>query len=139
MNPSASTTGASRRTATVGLLIAVSLVVAACSGSSSTEPETLTANGGQIEFGAEVYASSCASCHGSDLGGTDQGPSHLSMVYEPNHHGDDAFRSAIANGAPQHHWTFGSMPPVPGLSTDEVDAVIAYVRAQQQEQGFDPQ
>ena len=87
--------------------------------------------------GAEVYAQSCASCHGADLRGTNQGPSHLSIVYEPNHHPDDAFRSAIANGAPQHHWTFGDMPPVDGLTDDDVDAVIAYVRSEQQRLGFE--
>jgi hypothetical protein len=65
------------------------------------------------------------------------GPSHLSIVYEPNHHPDDSFRSAVANGAPQHHWDFGDMAPVSGLSDQDVDAVIAYVRAEQQRQGFE--
>ena len=69
--------------------------------------------------------------------GTDDGPSHLSIVYEPNHHGDDSFRSAIANGAPQHHWAFGDMEPVEGLSDADIEAVIDYVRAEQQRQGFD--
>lgn len=138
MNPANLITGVTRRTALMGLLIAASALIAACSSSSTSASNPSGAAGGKVELGANVYNASCASCHGSDLGGTDQGPSHLSIVYEPNHHGDDAFRSAIANGAPQHHWTFGPMPPVPGLSTAEVDAVIAYVRAQQQAQGLDP-
>ena len=87
--------------------------------------------------GAQVYAQTCASCHGDDLRGTDKGPSHLSIVYEPNHHTDDSFRSAIANGAPQHHWNFGDMQPVDGLSDDDVEAVIAFVRAEQERQGFE--
>lgn len=87
--------------------------------------------------GAEVYASSCASCHGSDLRGTDKGPSHLSIVYEPGHHNDDSFRSAIANGVPQHHWPFGDMDPVPGLSPTDVESVIAFVRSEQQRLGFE--
>ena len=86
---------------------------------------------------AEVYAESCASCHGTDLRGTDKGPPHLSIVYEPDHHTDDSFRSAIANGAPQHHWSFGDMEPVEGLSDDDVEAVIAFVRAEQERQGFE--
>ena len=61
----------------------------------------------------------------------------LSIVYEPNHHTDDSFRSAIANGAPQHHWPFADMEPVEGLSDDDVEAVIAFVRAEQQRQGFE--
>jgi hypothetical protein len=58
-------------------------------------------------------------------------------VYEPGHHSDDAFRTAIANGSPAHHWDFGDMPAVPGLSAAEVDGIIAYVRQVQQEQGYD--
>ena len=113
---------------------ALSMGVAAC-GSDDTAPTN--AAGSQVERGAEVYAESCASCHGADLRGTDKGPSHLSIVYEPNHHTDDSFRSAIANGAPQHHSNFGDMEPVEGLSDDDVEAVIAFVRAEQERQGFE--
>ncbi len=87
--------------------------------------------------GEALYQSNCASCHGADLGGTDKGPSHLSIVYEPNHHGDDSFRSAIANGAQQHHWNFGDMAAIPGLDDDEIDAVIGYIRSEQERQGFE--
>lgn len=86
--------------------------------------------------GSEVYDASCASCHGVELEGTDKGPSHLSTVYEPNHHPDEAFRAAIANGAPQHHWPFGPMPPVEGLDDADVDAVIAFIRSEQERQGL---
>jgi hypothetical protein len=58
-------------------------------------------------------------------------------VYEPNHHGDDAFRSAINAGARQHHWTFGDMEPINGLSDAEVTDIISYVRAEQERQGFE--
>jgi len=115
---------------TVGLAVGL----AAC-GSDDTEP--ISAGGSQLDQGAEVYAESCASCHGADLRGTDEGPSMLSIVYEPNHHTDDSFRSAIANGAPQHHWPFGDMEPVDGLSADDVEAVIAFVRVEQERQGFE--
>jgi mono/diheme cytochrome c family protein len=121
---------------TLGLVAAITallLVVAAC-GDDGGAPSVASAD---LDRGAEVYAQSCASCHGTDLRGTERGPSHLSIVYEPNHHTDDAFRSAIANGAAQHHWNFGPMPAIAGLSADDVESVIAYVRAQQQEQGFE--
>ena len=114
--------------------VALSVALAACGAEDDSTNGAATS---QIERGAEVYAQSCASCHGADLRGTDKGPSHLSIVYEPNHHTDDSFRSAIANGAPQHHWPFGDMDPVEGLSDDDVDAVIAFVRAEQQRQGFE--
>lgn len=66
-----------------------------------------------------------------------QGPSHLSIVYEPNHHGDDAFRSAILHGARQHHWNFGDMAAITGVDNDEIDDIIAYVRSEQERHGFD--
>lgn len=116
--------------ATVGMVLGV----AACGGD---DPGPAGAAGSPVDRGAEVYAQSCASCHGADLRGTDKGPSHLSIVYEPNHHTDDSFRSAIVNGAPQHHWNFGDMEPVDGLTGDEVEAVIAFVRAEQERQGFE--
>lgn len=88
--------------------------------------------------GAALYRQTCASCHGEDLRGTNRGPSHLSEVYEPGHHPDESFRAAIARGAPAHHWDFGDMPPVEGLDDDEIEAVIAYVREQQEAEGFEP-
>jgi hypothetical protein len=60
------------------------------------------------------------------------------VVYAPDHHPDRAFRAAIASGSQQHHWEFGDMPPVSGLDTDEVSAIIAYVRAVQEREGFEP-
>ena len=104
------------------------------SGDGDTPP---VADPESIQLGAEVYAESCASCHGADLQGTDTRPSHLSIVYEPNHHTDAAFRNAIANGATQHHWSFGNMPPINGLTGEEVEAVIAFVRAEQERRGFE--
>ena len=109
----------------------------ACGSDPATLPETADPSGEGAGEGAKVYASSCASCHGADLRGSEKGQSLLSIVYEPNHHGDDSFRSAISNGAAQHHWSFGDMEPVDGLSDDDVEAVIAYIRSEQQRQGFE--
>lgn len=116
--------------------IVAAIGLSACGGSDTDAGAVGTASG--LDRGADVYAESCASCHGADLRGTDKGPSHLSIVYEPNHHPDESFRRAIALGAPQHHWDFGDMPPVDGLSDDDVEAVIAFVRAEQDRQGFEP-
>ena len=113
----------------------LTLSVTACG--SDDEPTSVALDDPVLALGADVYQESCASCHGADLRGTDKGPSHLSIVYEPNHHSDDSFRSAIASGAPQHHWSFGDMPPVEGLSDNEVEALIAFVRSEQQRLGFE--
>lgn len=88
--------------------------------------------------GEEVYARHCASCHGDDLRGTNVGPSLLSIVYEPGHHPDETFRVAIRQGSPQHHWDFGPMPAIGGVTGTDVDAVIAFVREQQDRHGFEP-
>lgn len=106
---------------------------AACSSATTSSPAATTAGGG-----AALYARSCASCHGSDLRGTSKGPSHLSQVYAADHHSDASFRAAITRGVRAHHWNFGDMQPVPGLSATEMDQVIAYVREQQAAHGLDP-
>ena len=119
-------------------LMVVAAAIAIVSGCGSGDQNSTGASDASlIARGTEVYEQSCASCHGADLRGTDKGPSHLSNVYEPNHHTDDSFRSAIANGTPQHHWPFGDMPPVEGLSDDDVEAVIAFIRAEQERLGFE--
>jgi len=106
-------------------------IAAACNSDSPP------ANSGSEQTGRALYAENCASCHGIDLRGTDTGPSHFSILYEPNHHGDESFRSAIQNGAVQHHWNFGDMPPIDGLDDNEIDAIIAYIRAEQDREGFE--
>ena len=120
------------------MLLGVPFVVAIVAlGSCGSDSETVAEPASPAaKSGEAIYANSCASCHGRDLEGTNTGPSPLSIVYEPGHHGDEAFRAAIANGSPQHHWNFGDMPPVGGLSADQVDDVIAYVRGEQEQRGF---
>ncbi|RLE18676.1 MAG: cytochrome c [Actinobacteria bacterium] len=107
------------------------LIATSCGGGSTTTPEASPASG-------ELYTENCSSCHGSDLRGTTDGPPLLSIVYEPSHHGDDSFRSAIANGTTQHHWGFGDMPGVEGVKPGEADAIIAFVRSEQDRLGFEP-
>jgi mono/diheme cytochrome c family protein len=122
----------------LGIIVAAMALAVGLAACGSEDASSGAPTAPSADRGAELYAESCASCHGADLRGSDKGPSHLSVVYEPNHHTDDSFRNAIANGAPQHHWNFGDMEPVEGLTDDDVEAAIAFVRAEQQRQGFDP-
>jgi mono/diheme cytochrome c family protein len=117
-------------------MVGTSAVLAAACGSD--DGGTAPGDGTASADGAAVYAASCSSCHGADLRGTNRGPSQLSIVYEPAHHSDDSYRSAIANGVQPHHWNFGPMPPVRGLSEVEVEAVIAFIRSVQERDGFEP-
>jgi len=118
------------------VVVAPLILLAGCVIGSEVaiEPQDLEA----VEAGAELYAAHCAECHGSDLRGTDQGPVHLSIIYEPNHHADGAFLFAVQNGVRAHHWNFGDMPPIEGLSSEEVEVIIAFVREHQRVEGFEP-
>lgn len=117
--------------------LAAGALLAGC-GDSSDDAGGDASGDGLSADGAALYEESCASCHGSDLRGTERGPSHLSEVYEPGHHSDESFRSAIRNGSPAHHWTFGDMPPVAGLDDDQVEAIITFIRERQEAEGFEP-
>lgn len=121
--------------APLALVIALVLAASACSGddTTTTAPEPIPAGAD----GATVYQARCASCHGEDLRGSDKGPSQLSIVYEPNHHGDGSYRSAIRNGVAQHHWGFGNMPAVEDITDEQIELVIAYIRNQQETHGFE--
>jgi mono/diheme cytochrome c family protein len=128
-----------RTTVTVaGVVLALTFVLSACGGDDpvAAPPESVVPLAADAD-GASVYQARCASCHGEDLRGTDKGPSQLSIVYEPNHHGDESYRSAIRNGVAQHHWGFGNMPAVEDITDDQIERVITYIRTQQQELGFE--
>jgi mono/diheme cytochrome c family protein len=114
------------------LTAVVPLAAVACSD------DTPAAREPSVEMGASAFATSCASCHGGDLRGTAVGPSLLSIVYEPGHHPDESFRSAIRNGVRPHHWDFGPMPQITRLTDSEIESVIMFVRAEQAEHGFEP-
>lgn len=117
--------------------ISVAVAVTACGGASG-EVDIPPQDSDLVARGADLYAANCAECHGTDLRGTDRGPSHLSIVYEPSHHSDGAFLVAVLAGSPQHHWDFGPMLPVPGLSEGDVEAIVAFVREAQRREGFEP-
>ena len=92
---------------------------------------------GDAVMGARVYAAKCASCHGENgIGVEGAGPPFLNRIYIPSHHGDAAFFIAAANGVRAHHWPYGNMPPVEGITEAEVAAIVAYVRALQQANGI---
>ena len=82
----------------------------------------------QARAGAQLFAAHCAACHGTHATGTDFGPPLVHAVYEPGHHPDAAFQRAVSHGVMSHHWDFGNMAPVPGVSQGEVTRIVAYVR-----------
>lgn len=90
----------------------------------------------QADRGRRTFEANCASCHGPDAGGTNQGPPLVHKIYEPNHHADAAFRLAVQRGVRQHHWSFGNMPPQPQVDRAEVATIIAFVREIQRANGI---
>lgn len=86
--------------------------------------------------GEQLFADNCARCHGDAADGTDLGPPLVHRLYEPGHHPDSSFQNAVRNGVISHHWEFGDMPPVAGLSESEVTQIIAYIRDLQREGGI---
>ncbi|MAM61671.1 c-type cytochrome [Maritimibacter sp. UBA3975] len=99
---------------------------------------TMPALEGEAAMGQRVFTSKCASCHGPNAGGIEgAGPPLIHKIYEPGHHGDMAFYLAAAQGVRAHHWKFGNMPPVEGISEAEVGAVVRFVRRVQAANGID--
>ncbi|MDD9907376.1 MAG: cytochrome c [Rhodospirillaceae bacterium] len=89
----------------------------------------------ELNLGKLNYDAFCASCHGDTARGTDKGPTFISKIYHPGHHGDGAFFLAPKRGAKAHHWQFGDMPPVDGVNDQQLETILKYVRAVQQANG----
>lgn len=138
------------RPAALGVILLAALVVAGCSGgaparydgggnAASPSPAiavAVPALSAKAQAGREVFNARCALCHGNNAAGSGQGPPLVHRIYEPGHHQDFAFRNAVRNGVMAHHWQFGDMPPVPGLSDNDIEQLICYVRELQRANGI---
>lgn len=93
---------------------------------TTTEPTgetTIPGEGGLVAQGDGVYSAKCAVCHGADLGGA-VGPA-LGAGSVVAGQDDETIRTVIVEGR-------ASMPAWAGvLSAEEIDAVIAYLRSEQ--------
>lgn len=91
----------------------------------------------RARLGQKAFDGNCAACHGQNATGlVGLGPPLVHRIYEPSHHADAAFHVAVANGVRSHHWKFGNMPPVDGLTRADVDMIVAYVRELQRANGI---
>ena len=97
-------------------------------------PDTLSQN---AQIGKLAFEAKCTSCHGTNAAGRDGvAPPLVHIIYESNHHGDESFQRAVAMGVQAHHWSFGSMPAVEGLTRGDVKMIIKYIRELQRENGI---
>jgi mono/diheme cytochrome c family protein len=116
-------------------LLVLGLLVAC----DSSQPKQAVGGGpvlAELQVGESTFNANCAACHGKQAAGTDHGPPLVHKIYEPNHHGDPAFQRAAANGVKAHHWEFGNMPKIDGVTSEDVDQIVKYVRWLQKQAGI---
>lgn len=98
---------------------------------------TVPALSPEAQAGAQRFTAACAACHGTAGAGNDMaGPPLIHKIYEPGHHGDAAFFYAALGGVRAHHWRFGDMPPVAGVTENDVALILSYIRELQRANGI---
>ncbi len=91
----------------------------------------------EAQIGKRAFEAKCAACHGTNAAGQNGvAPPLVHKIYEPSHHSDMAFVLAAKNGVRAHHWNFGNMPPVEGLTDGDVKLIARYIRELQKENGI---
>jgi len=91
----------------------------------------------EAQIGKRAFEAKCVQCHGANAAGQNGvAPPLVHKIYEPGHHADLAFLRAAQTGVRAHHWRFGDMPPVEGVTEAEVKYIIRYVRELQKENGI---
>jgi mono/diheme cytochrome c family protein len=115
------------------LLAACWLFLGGCEIREDVGPDALTALRttqlpAELAAGEDLFNAHCSICHGRLALGTRRGPPLVHPIYAPNHHADVAFQIAVRDGVRAHHFRYGDMPAVPGLSREQVGEIIAYVR-----------
>ena len=118
------------------LIVVMAIAAGASAAQGQDKQITVPALLGDLLAGQKVFGRYCQSCHGVNASGTDKGPTLLHRVYHPGHHNDASIYIAVRRGSQQHHWRFGSMKPVDGISDAEIAQVIAYIRAMQKANGL---
>ncbi|MEP1200573.1 c-type cytochrome [Tateyamaria sp.] len=90
----------------------------------------------RAKMGKSTFEAKCTVCHGNDAAGqAGVAPPLIHKIYEPSHHGDEAFQRAVSVGVRAHHWPSGDMPPVPELTRADVEMLVAYIREVQRANG----
>ena len=91
----------------------------------------------QFGLGMQKFQEKCSVCHGKWAEGTaDNGPPLVHPYYEPSHHDDASFFRAALSGVKAHHWNFGNMPPVKGITNQDIGQIVQFIRWWQRENGI---
>jgi len=118
------------------VVLVVAGLLSACDASSSKQAMSQGPVPAEFQSGEAKFNASCSMCHGQRASGTDHGPPLVHKIYEPSHHGDAAFQLAAANGVRAHHWEFGNMPKIEGVTPEDVDQIVKYIRWLQKQAGI---
>lgn len=112
------------------------LAIIAC---DSSQPKSAVGGAtvpAELQPGEAKFHAHCSACHGPQGTGTQQGPPLVHKIYEPNHHGDAAFQRAATFGVKAHHWEFGNMPKIDGVTSADVEQITGYIRWLQRQAGI---
>jgi len=120
----------------VVVLFAGGTIWRAQSGKTNLVSVTVPALSASAKAGEALFNQSCAVCHGTNAAGSRRGPSLILQIYQPGHHGDAAFLSAIRLGVRRHHWRFGNMPRRPEIDEQGEKDIITYIRELQRANGI---
>jgi mono/diheme cytochrome c family protein len=91
----------------------------------------------EAQIGKRGFEAKCSTCHGANAAGQNGvAPPLVHKIYEPSHHSEIAFVLAAKNGVSSHHWNFGNMPPIEGLTDGDVKMIARYVRELQKANGI---
>jgi cytochrome c553 len=110
-------------------------------GPSGPSPITTLPKNPNVPFqyarGMQVFREKCSACHGQWAEGTaDKGPPLIHPYYEPSHHDDNSFFRAAQSGVKAHHWHFGNMPPVAGITDQDIGQIVQFIRWWQRDNGI---
>ncbi len=120
-------------------VLVLTLVLCAVAACDSSQPKPAAGAGAvpaELQAGESKYNVHCSACHGPQAAGTQQSPPLVHKIYEPNHHGDAAFLRAAEFGVKAHHWEFGNMPKIEGVSPADVEQITRYIRWLQRQAGI---
>lgn len=106
--------------------LAAVLLLSACGADG--DPAANTGDG--------LYASNCASCHGAELEGNASGPPLRSVIYGEAEYSDDQMKTAISEGVSEPRWGIGVMVAFPRLTDEQLDLLVAHIRAEQDRLGL---
>lgn len=119
------------------LLSCISFILVGCGEQGAKSNKKISPQAAaDPELGKAIFSANCKACHGKEGLGTRNGPPLIHKIYEPGHHSDFSFYRAVSSGVKSHHWRFGNMLAIPGVSPEDVGHIIAYIRQQQRLAGI---